>query len=150
MDMLFKPSYLDKFATGIAEAILIYSRNAATTILLIGEVVRTKFYENDLSGVVNAIQSNLHRKDFLEAISVKLPQEFTQRLRESNFEIFTCRWFDYYWSRLPVLLKCNRVIHHGKRLRPREEEIEVVARACFKLWADAHPDLVKGHMTRHR
>jgi hypothetical protein len=36
MDTLFKPSYLDKFAAGIAGAILIYSRNAATSILLIG------------------------------------------------------------------------------------------------------------------
>ena len=146
MDMLFKPSYLDKFATGRAEDTLIYSRNAATSIFLITEVVRTKFYENDLGGVVNAIQSSLHKNDFLEAIAVKLPQEFTQRLREPTFEIFTCRWFDYYWSRLPVLLKCNRPIHHGKRLRPSDEEIEVVAKACLRLWADAHPHLVKGYI----
>ncbi len=145
MGLLFKPSYIKQFASGIAEAVLIYSRNAATSILLIGEVIRTKFYQNDLGSVVNAIQSNLHRKDFLEAICVELPQEFTQRLNEPNFEIFACRFFDYYWSRLPVLLKCNRVIHHGKRLRPREEEIEVVTRACFKLWADAHSDLVKDY-----
>jgi hypothetical protein len=145
MKLLFKPSYLNKFAIGIAEAILIYSRNSATSILLIGEVIRTKFYEYDIGSIVNAIQSNLHRKDFLEAISVKPSQELTQCLNEQNFEIFECKFFDYYWSRLPVLLKCNHVIHHGKRLRPREEEIEVVSRACFKLWADSHPDLVKNY-----
>ena len=62
--MLFKPSYVDKFATGIAEAILVYSRNGATSILLIGEVVRSMFYKNDLGRVVNDVKSNLHREDF--------------------------------------------------------------------------------------
>jgi hypothetical protein len=146
MCTLFKPSYLDKFAAGLAEAMLIYSRNAATSILLIGEVVRSNFYKSDIGSVVNAIQSNLHDKEFLEAIVATLPQEFNQQLRGHNYETLKCRFFDYYWSRLPVLLKCNCVIHHGKRLRPSQEEIEVVVRACFNLWADVQPDLAKDYV----
>ena len=62
--MLFKLSYVDKFTTGIAEAILVYSRNGAISILLIGEVARSMFYKNDLGRVVNDVKSNLHREDF--------------------------------------------------------------------------------------
>jgi hypothetical protein len=144
--MLFKRRYLDRFASGISEAILIYSKNSATSILLISEVVRTKFYEDAIGDVVNAIQSNLHREDFLKVMGVKLPQGFTKRLRQPKFQILICRFFDYYWSRLPVLLKRNRVIHHGKRLRPAEKEIEAVSRACFKRWADAYPKLEEDYI----
>ena len=55
--MLFKPRYLDKFAAGIADAMLTYSRNRAACVLVVAEVVRTKFYRDDLGGLVNAMQA---------------------------------------------------------------------------------------------
>ena len=41
------------------------------------------------------------------------------------------------------MLKWNRVIHHGKRLKPTDLEIEVVAKACYRRWEETYSTLVK-------
>ncbi len=122
---------------------LTYSRNGAACVLVVAEVVRTKFYRDDLGGLVNAMQANLHKTDFLKSIGVNLADEFSAQVRQPRFSVLSSRFFDYYWSRIPVLLKCNRVIHHGKHLQPTDPEIEVVARACYGQWEETYPTLVK-------
>ena len=141
--MLFKPSYLDRFATGMADSMLIYSRNGATSVLVIAEVLRANFYRDNLGSLVSAMQENLHKADFAESIGINLAEEFSVQLTQSRFSILSSRFFDYYWSRIPVLLKCNRVIHHGKHLKPTDPEIEAVARACYGRWEEIYPTLVK-------
>jgi hypothetical protein len=141
--MLFKPSYLNRFAAGMADSMIIYSRNGAASVLVIAEVVRANFYRDNLNSLVSAIQENLHKADFPKSIGVNLAEEFSVQLRQPRFSILSSRFFDYYWSRIPVLLKCNRVIHHGKHLKPTNPEIEVVARACYGRWEETYPALVK-------
>jgi len=137
--MLFKNKYLEKFSTGIADAMIIYARNGATGVLAIWEVVRVRFYDQDIGSVVKAIEHNLHKEDLLSAIQLQPSERFLNLLKEQEYEILLSRFFDYYWSRLPVLLKCSRVIHQGKKQRPTDKEIEIVSKACFKTWAEAYP-----------
>jgi len=140
--MVFKKAYLEKFAAGLADALLTYSRNGAASVLIIAEVVRTKFYRDDLGALVNTLQAELHEPKFLESIGVSLADEFVAQHRQPRFSVLSSHFFDYNWSRIPVLLKCNRVMHHGKYLRPTDPEIEIVERSCYRKWEEAYPALV--------
>lgn len=90
--MLFKPLYLDRFAAGIADAMLTYSQNGAASVLVIAEVVRTKFYRDDFGGLVSAMEANLHRNDFLISIGVNLADEFSAQLRQPRFSVLSSRF----------------------------------------------------------
>jgi len=144
--MLFKNKYLEKFSTCIADAMVIYARNAATGVLAIWEVVRVRFYTQDIGSVVKAIEQNLHKEDLLSAIQLQPSERFLNLLKEQEYKILISRFFDYYWSRLPVLLKCSRVIHHGKKQRPTDKEIEIVSKSCLKTWAEAYPHTTKTYV----
>jgi hypothetical protein len=139
--MLFKAEYIERFSAGLADAMVLYSHNAATGVLVIWEVVRTDFYDQDVGSVVNAIQHNLHNEDLLNSIKFQQSGRIINLQKELEFEFLNSKFFEYYWSRLPVLLKCNRVIHKGKRLKPADKEIEIVSKACLKKWADTFSDM---------
>ena len=138
--MLFKDKYLEKFSAGMANAMVLYARNAATGVLAIWEVIKLRFYDQDIGRVVNAIERNLHSEDLLSSIQLQPSERFLNFFKEQKNEILISKFFDYYWSRLPVLLKCSRVIHKGKKQRPAAKEIEIMTKACFKVWAEAYPN----------
>ncbi len=144
--MLFKDKYLEKFSAGIANAMVIYARNAATGVLVIWEVVKVRFYDQDIVSVVKAIEHNLHNEDLLSSIQFQPSERFFNLFKEKEYEILISKFFDYYWSRLPVLLKCSRVIHHWKKQIPTAKEIEIVSKACFKMWAEVYPNSAKTYV----
>jgi hypothetical protein len=141
--MLFKNKYLEKFSIGMADEMVIHARNAATGVLAIWEVARASFYDQNIGGVVDAIKQNLHKEDLLSAIQLQPSERFLNLLKEQEYEILISKFFDFYWSRLPILFKCNRAVHHGKKRRPTEQEIGKISKICFKRWEEAYPDTAK-------
>ncbi len=124
---------------------VIYARNSATAVLAIWEVVRIRFYDQDIGSLVEAIKHNLRNEDLLSAIQLQPSERFLNLLKEQEYEILISKFFDYYWSRLPVLLS-NRVIRHGEKRRLTDKEIEIVSNACFKTWAEAYPNSAKTYV----
>jgi hypothetical protein len=108
-----------------------HSRNSAMTILLILNVVRTKFYQVDLEQLVNRAQEHLHDIHFIDRVVVPLVGESSTQSLQPAFDQLACRFFDYYWSRLPVLVAGNRVQHKG---RLSHHETEVLSKRCFAAW----------------
>jgi hypothetical protein len=144
--MLLKDKYLEKFSAGIANAMVVYARNSATGVLAIWEVVKVRFYDQDIGRVVKAVEHNLHNEDLLSSLQLQPSERFFNLFEEQKFAILISKFFDYYWSRLPILLKCSRVIHHGKKQRPTAKEIEIVSRASFKTWAETYPNAVNTYI----
>lgn len=138
----FKDKYLEKFSAGISDEIVVYARNAATGVLAIWEVVRTSFYERDLGGFVETIQNGLNNDDLLSYMKLPSSERFLNLFKEQRYEILISKFFEYYWSRLPILFKCNRVIHHGRKRRLTKKEIEITSKASFYTFAEAYPNAV--------
>jgi len=144
--MLFKDKYLEKFSEGMAHKMVIFARNAATGVLVIWDVVKVRFYEQNIGSVVNAIEHNIDSEDLSSSIKFQPSERVLSFFKEQKFQILISKFFDYYWSRLPVLLKCVRGTRHGKETRLTAKEIEIISRACFKSWAEAYPTLEKTYV----
>lgn len=143
VNMLFKPQYLTRFIDGFAPAVLEHARNMAKGTLLIHGVIASRFYDRSITDCINRIQQHLEDPDFHQAVE---PFHSDLYLRNSSateqLDRFVARCFDYYFSRLPILLRVNRIIRHGSRRRLSEPEIEQIERGCFAQWGTHYREMM--------
>lgn len=140
--MLFKDNEFAKFSDRLGELIVNYSRNSATAILLIWGVAKSKFYLVNTGKLIALVGSHLHCEDLLRVLNSQDLAELAGCRNDDRYTILGAKFFNYYWSRLPVLVRNNRVIHRGRVCRLSKKELDDISRCCFGKWARSFPELV--------
>ncbi len=145
--LLYKPKYLKSVLNSIADTILDFSISSVEAIFTIYDSISTKYNEINLDELLRGINYSLSSG---EPLRLHLPKTFEYsdvffRLIEGeNYQLFVTRFFDYYYSRLIVLLKIS-IYHKGKRLRPSKIEVDLFRRSCLCKWRETFPELANSY-----
>lgn len=137
-EMIFKISHFEHMTKGMAKGIITLSSNSASSILLVFDTIGKNFYQINASILINEIEYNLMNPDFLQKIEPFISDELKFMIEQEEWTLLRTSFFNYYYSRLPVLLKA-RV--DGKCLS--KTEIELISRICFLAWEEVTPNYLK-------
>ena len=139
--MLFKEKYFDKFRHGIAKSIDTFSSNSAMSIFVIWEAVRDHFYDVDVGNLVSLIEKKLPAGNLLATLPFDVSAGARTHFENRRFRLLSANFYQYFFSRLPVLFRCNRVIHKGTKKTPSMKEQNDTICRCVTEYLDKYGDL---------
>lgn len=150
-ERLLKPKFLPRAAAAVATSLVTTARNATATIAMIRAAVLHHFYDDDVGSVIRWVEPRLASVDGLALVSVDVlngapfkcaPAVLGERT-STPFEALESAFFEYFYDRLPIVLKLNRPVHRGRPRRPNTEEIDHLSQICFDSGAKAFPHLMR-------
>lgn len=133
--MLFKAKYYDRFKDGFVKSLCTISHNSALSILIIREAANHHFYDIDMGCLVDVIQKHLYSSDLTE----KLPLnsfESDELSNSKSFELLKSRFYNYYFTRTPLLIRCTRLKHKGQIRKPSPNEIKGAVEDVLRSFSD--------------
>lgn len=143
--MLFKAKYLDQFKDGFVKSLSTISHNSALSILIISDAVKHHFYEIDMGVLVNVIQKNLYSSDLIQKLPFNLSFDSEQHSNSNSFLLLKSKFYNYYFTRTPLLIRYTRIKHKGKRrilsAKETKETVEYALRNFSDLFFDIETNL---------
>ena len=139
--MLFKEKYFVKFKHGITSSIDRFSLNSATSILVIWDAVRSHFYDMDMGNLVNLIEKQLPAADLLATLPFQTSPDTQSCFGNTCFRLLAANFYQYFLTRLPVLFRCNRLIHKGRKRIPSKKERNDIIHLCLTEYSGKYRDL---------
>ena len=124
---MFKDRYYKQFIESYGELTSVFAINSAYSIIGLWDIVKNYFYSKDVSDYITEVQNNISQKDFIDKIRWYYSDEFFSRTKESRFDYIIFSFYDYFFSRLPVL----RLMTFDGKYRLTEQEVDDISRASF-------------------
>lgn len=140
---LFKAEYFERAKGPLAEAILRHAENSAAGVLVLWDFVAHHFYDVAIQAAIGAVETGLQRERFIDTLSLPYSPNIHEYLEAPGYPLFVTRFFDFFWSRLPVLFSLNPIIVNGKRRRPSRPEADAVTREALVRWSSRYPQVAR-------
>lgn len=140
---LFKAEYFERAKDSLAEAILRHAENSAAGVLILWDFVAHHFYDVAIQAVIGVVEAGLQREQFVDTLSLPYRPNIHEYLKAPSHPLFVTRSFDFFWSRLPVLLSLNPIIVNGKRRRPSRSEADAITREALARWSSRYPQVAR-------
>ncbi len=138
---MFKERYYKQFIESYGEVTSVYAINSAYSIIGLWDVVRNSFYSKDVSDYINEVQNNIAEKDFIVKLKMFYSNEFYVRIQERRFENIIFSFFDYFFSRLPVL----RFTTFDEKYRLSIKEVEDISKVSFIIMDRSYKENFKNY-----
>lgn len=144
--MLFKDNKREQFAMGLAEEVVRLSCNSGHALFILWDAIAHNFYKIDLKNLVDLIEYNLSQENFPDAFKKFSGATFSKYKESQQHYQLSCSFYDYYFSRLPVLFS-KKINHRGQKLRLHKREKEYLSRKCFIEWKCSFPKSITENYT---
>lgn len=141
VQMLFKAKYFDRFKSGTVSTLDTFSQNSALSILAIRDCVRSHFYDIDLGELVELLRRGLPSEELLRVIPFDISREMLPSHDDKRFRLLCAHFYRYFFERLPVLFRWNRLIHRGRKRRLGREEVDAIVRSCVTRYVERYGDV---------
>jgi hypothetical protein len=128
--MLFKEKYFERFKHGIEKSLIAFSKNSAISIIVLRDMIENHFYQIDIGKFVNKIQQNLPSEDILIALEYDISAKTRGFVESHKCHLLSAYFYKFYFSRIPILFRCNRLIHKGRRIVPSLKEVNDIISLC--------------------
>ncbi len=139
--MLFKAKYFDHFKSGTASDLNTFSQNSALSVLAIWDCVRSHFYDIDLGGLVESLRRGLPSAESLRATPLAISQDVLSSLSDKRFRLLSAHFYHYFFVRLPVLFRWNRLIHRGRKMHLDRKEMDAIIRSCITSYVESYGEV---------
>lgn len=131
--MVFKKEYLECIGDNFAEVLFAFSKNAATTVLLIENIAENLFYKINIRGAISEIEKVMFATNFIEVLPPEYTEGLEAELLSKRFYKMREGFYGDYLRNIPILFG-HKI--YPKKVSASKKEIQSIHKSCCCLFLE--------------